>query len=58
VLAQTLGSPIAVRVESGSGLAAVMADRGQLFQCRLVHAGPVIRETARRMYWPGFRPAR
>ena len=30
VLAQTLGSPITVRVETGSQLPAVMADRGQL----------------------------
>ena len=30
VLAQTLGSPITVVVECGTGLAAVMADRGQL----------------------------
>ena len=30
VLAQTLGSPITVRIESGPGLTAVMADRGQL----------------------------
>ena len=30
VLAQTLGSPITVRVEGGAGLPAVMADRGQL----------------------------
>ena len=30
VLAQTLGSPVTVRVESGPGLTAVMADRGQL----------------------------
>ena len=30
VLAQTLGSPITVRVEAGPGLTAVMADRGQL----------------------------
>jgi signal transduction histidine kinase len=30
VLVQALGSPITVRVESGSGLHAVMADRGQL----------------------------
>jgi PAS domain S-box-containing protein len=30
VLAQTLGSPINVCVEGGTGLAAVMADRGQL----------------------------
>ena len=30
VLTQTLGSPIAVRVEGASGLPAVMADRGQL----------------------------
>jgi PAS domain S-box-containing protein len=30
VLAQTLGSPVTVRVEAGPGLPAVMADRGQL----------------------------
>ena len=30
VLVQTLGSPITIRVESGPGLPAVMADRGQL----------------------------